>query len=335
VPIGTGENVPATHKLGTVKAGEEKTIEVELTARQSGTLTIQVDARADAGVEANLTEKVAVYRPALQIDLQAPELQYVGTDVAYQIRVSNPGTAPAKNVAVTATIPPGVKYVSSTGGGKVSPDQKGVTWTLERLDVGADKTFAVTCNLAQAGSSRFEAAASAAGDLTASGDVAVKVEAIADLALDVTDPSGPVPIGTEATYQVRVQNRGTKGAPEVEVVAYFSDGVEPTAVKGGRHQTAPGQVLFDKIPSLAAGQDVTFQIKAKAGTPGNHVCRVEVYCKPLGTRLVSEETTYFYGNAGTAHDGPSPRAAQDDSAGTEEAIRTAEQRPAPASPKNQ
>ena len=335
VPIGTGENVPATHKLGTVKAGEEKTIEVELTARQSGTLTIQVDARADAGVEANLTEKVAVYRPALQIDLQAPELQYVGTDVAYQIRVSNPGTAPAKNVAVTATIPPGVKYVSSTGGGKVSTDQKGVTWTLERLDVGTDKTFAVTCNLAQAGSSRLEAAASAAGDLTASGDVAVKVEAIADLALDVTDPSGPVPIGTEATYQVRVRNRGTKSAQEVEVVAYFSDGIEPTAVKGGRHETAAGQVLFDTIPSLAAGQDVTFQIKAKAGTPGNHVCRVEVYCKPLGTRLVSEETTYFYGNAGEADDGPSPRAAQDDSAGTEEAIRTAEQRPAPASPKNQ
>ena len=206
---------------------------------------------------------------------------------------------------------------------------------FDTKDVGTDKTFAVTCNLAQAGSSRFEAAAAAAGDLTASGDVDVKVEAIADLALDVTDPSGPVPIGTEATYQVRVQNRGTKGAQEVEVVAYFSDGIEPTAVKGGRHETAPGQVLFDKIPSLAPGQDVTFQIKAKAGTPGNHVCRVEVYCKPLGTRLVSEETTYFYGNAGTAHDGPSPRAAQDDSAGTEEAIRTAEQRPAPASPKNQ
>ncbi len=329
VPMGTGESVSATHQLGTVKAGDHKTIEVELTARHTGTLTIQVDAHADADVEATLTEKVAVYRPALELDLEAPKLQYVGTDVAYQIRVSNPGTAPASNVALTATIPPGVKYVSCTEGGQFSPDRKSVTWTLERLDVGADQTLAVTCNLVQAGSSRLEVAASAAGDLTASGDVVVNVEAIADLALEVTDPAGPVPVGTEAAYHVRVQNRGTKGAQEVEVVAYFSDGIEPTAVKGGRHETAPGQVLFDKIPSLAAGQDVTFQIKAKAQTPGNHVCRVEVYCKPLGTRLVSEETTYFYGNASAAHDGPSPQAPRVDSAGADEAIRTADQRPAP------
>jgi len=329
VPMGTGESVSATHKLGVVKAGDHKTIEVELTARHTGTLTIQVDAHADAGVEATLTEKVAVYRPALELDLEAPKLQYVGTDVAYQIRVSNPGTAPASNVALTATIPLGAKYVSCTEGGKFSPDRKSVTWTLERLDVGADQTLAVTCNLVQAGSSRLEVAASAAGDLTASGDVVVNVEAIADLALEVTDPAGPVPVGTEATYQVRVQNRGTKGAQEVEVMAYFSDGIEPTAVKGGRHETAPGQVLFDKIPSLAAGQDITFQIKAKAHTPGNHVCRVEVYCKPLGTRLVSEETTYFYGNASAAHDGPSPQAPRVDSAGADEAIRTAGQRPTP------
>jgi len=330
VPMGTGESVSATHKLGTLKAGDQKTIEVELTARQTGPLTIQVDARADAAVTATLTEKVAVSRPALKLDLEAPALQYVGADVAYQIRVSNPGTAPARNVALTATMPPGVKYVSSTEGGELSPDRKTVTWTLECLDVGTDRTLTVTGNLVEAGASRLEVAASAAGDLSASDDAVVHVEAIADLALEVTDPAGPVPVGTEATYQVRVANRGTKGARDVEVVAYFSDGIEPTSAHGGRHETAPGQVLFDKIPSLAAGADATFRIKAKAQMPGNHVCRVEVYCKPLGTRLVSEETTYFYGSATAANDDLSPAAPADDPAGADQAVRTAGQRPAAA-----
>ncbi len=35
-PIGTGENLPASHKVGLLAAGKEKSLEVELTARQGG-----------------------------------------------------------------------------------------------------------------------------------------------------------------------------------------------------------------------------------------------------------------------------------------------------------
>ncbi len=322
-PTGTQKNTPVAHKLGTVAAGEKKRIEVELTAREAGSLTIEVAARGDAGVEARLTRQVAVRRPALEVALEAPKLQFVGTEVAWQIRVSNPGSAPAKNVVVTAKMPPEVEYVASTAGGKTAGDGTVVTWALDRLDAAAQQTLGVTCKLARPGESRLKAAASAAGDLTASGEAAIRVEAIADLTLDVVDPSGPVAMDTEATYQVRVQNRGTEGAEEVEVVAYFSEGIEPTTVQGGSHETGPGQVLFDTIPSLGAGQDVTFQIKAKAAAPGNHVCRVEVYSKPLGTRLVSEETTYFYGSPSAADQAPNSQSAKREAAGSRQSPQTA------------
>ncbi len=317
--IGSGQSRPATRRLGTVRAGETKVIEVELTARQAGNLTIQVEARGDAGAEARLSEKVAVYRPALQMDLQAPGLQFVGTDATYRIRVSNPGTAPARAVTVTATIPPGAEYVSNMGDGQVSKDGRKVSWTRDTLEVGLEDVLELTCLLAEPGLSRLDVVATAAGGLNASGDAAVQVDAIADLELDLSDPPGPVPVGSEATYQLRIQNRGTNSAENVEVVAYFSRGIEPTSVDGGRHRTAAGQVLFDKIPSLAAGRDVTFQIKAKADAPGNHICRVEVYCKPLGTRLVSEETTRFYGGTRAL-----PAEAGDSEA---ETVQTADQRP--------
>ncbi len=335
LPLGTGDNLPATHTVGTIQAGQQKTIEVELTARQTGTLTIKVDARGDGGVAAHVAYEVAVRRPALAVDVQAPSIQYVGTDATFLIRVSNPGTAPAENVAVTATIPPGTEYVSSTAEGRLASDQKTVTWMLKKLDVGAEAKLELTCNLARAGLSRLEIASLAAGGLSASRDATVRVEAIADLELDVTDPAGPVPVGSEATYQVLVRNRGTKSAEGVEVVAYFSQGIEPTAAEGGRHQTGPGQVVFDRIPSLAAGQEVTFQIKAKAESAGNHVCRVEVYCKPLGTRLVSEETTYFYGGPGDPDQGTTSQSANLDSPLREQAIRIADQRATPAAPSSE
>ena len=334
-PVGTGQNVPATHQVGTMKAGQKKVIEIELTARQTGTLTIKVDARGDGGVAAHLDHEVAVHRPALAVDVQAPSLQYVGTEATCLIRVSNPGTAPAKNVAVTATVPPGAEYVSCTAEGRLAPDQRTVNWTLENLEVGAEAAFELTCSLARTGLSRLEIVSSASGGVTASGDAMIRVEAIADLELDVTDPAGPVPLDSEAAYQVRIRNRGSKSAEQVEVVAYFSQGIEPTVAEGGGHQKSSGQVVFETIPSLAAGQEVTFQIKAKAETAGNHICRVEVYCKPLGTRLVSEETTHFYGGPGAPEEGPSSQSAGGDPPAQEHPIRTADQRPTPAPPKTE
>ena len=50
LPVAAGENQPAPHRIGPLAAGEERSIEVELTARQSGTLTIQVEARGDNGL---------------------------------------------------------------------------------------------------------------------------------------------------------------------------------------------------------------------------------------------------------------------------------------------
>ena len=52
---------------------------------------------------------------------------------------------------------------------------------------------------------------------------------MADLRLDVKDPEGPMPIGEETAYELHVRNRGTKAAEDVEVVAYFSAGMEPVS----------------------------------------------------------------------------------------------------------
>ena len=302
-PLGTDDKLPAKHKIGTLAPGEKKLIEVELTARQAGSLTVKVDAFGTGGVKAHLSEIISVRRPMLTVDIEAPDIRYVGTEAVLLVRVANPGTAAAMNLVVTAAIPPGAEYVSSQGNGKLSPDQRKVVWMQDSLAVGAEETFQLTCNLTMAGSSRLEVLSTAEGDVSASLDTTIRVESIADLKLDVSDPTGPVPVGSETMYQVRVENRGTKSADKVEVMAYFSQGIEPMSVEGGKHKIGPGQVIFDVIPSLAAGQHVTFKIKAKAGKAGNHICRVEVNCTPSGIRLASEETTHFYGTTRVSQNG--------------------------------
>ena len=162
-----------------------------------------------------------------------------------------------------------------------------------RLAEGEEQVFVVKCSLDREGFTRLKAEASG-GSVSAEATAVTRVESIADLALSVKDPAGPVPVGQMAMYTVHIRNRGTKAASGVEAVIYFSQGIEPVSAEGGRHTIRPGQVVFDAIDVVPAGKEVVLKIAARAQTPGNHMFRAEVHCRPLGTKLVGEESTHFY-----------------------------------------
>jgi uncharacterized repeat protein (TIGR01451 family) len=295
VPVGAGDNVQAVYDLGILAAGEDKVIEVELTARQSGTLEIQVEAKGDAGIHAQLSEKVLVRRAALELAVEGPKLQFVGATATYVVRVNNPGNAPAKNVNLVATLPPGLKYLGGIEGGRSEGGK--LRWVAESIGPETVQTFAIKCVSNAGGVSRLEVAASAEDDLAASAVATTQIESAANLALDAKDPGGPVPVGEEAIYEVRVRNRGTKDAEGVEVVCYFSRGIEPIGAEGAVNRIAPGQVVFLPVPTLAPGAEINLKIRARAEQPGNHIFRAEMHCKALGSRLVSEEATLYYQDA--------------------------------------
>ncbi len=295
LPVGTGQEKPAVQPLGDLAAGQKKSMEVELTARNEGDLVIQVDATAEGNIRAHLSEKVRVLRPALAVEVSAPEFQFVGQELTYRIVVTNPGTAKASEVQIQAALPDSVSHVSSTKEDMVDESGGQIRWAIQELKPQESRTLLVKCMAVAAGAGRIAVSSKALDNLNASGEATVQIDAIADLALEVTDPAGPVAVGTETVYQLKVENRGSKSADHVEIVAYFSHGIEPLSAEGGNYQVGPGQIVFDAIPSIAAGQAKTFVVKARAESTGNHIIRAEVFCKPLGTRLVGEESTYFFG----------------------------------------
>jgi uncharacterized repeat protein (TIGR01451 family) len=293
LPIGAGENVPVVYPLNTLPAGETKTIEVELTARQAGNLSIQVEALGETGVHAELSEKVLVRRGGLDVKVEGPRMQFVGATAAYTVRVRNTGNAPAKNITLQAVLPAAMHYAGGIDAAQSDPAGR-IQWRLDALNPEVEQTFLLKCTLGAAGANRLEITATADDELSAAAQTATQVEAVARLELDVKDPGGPVPVGQETAYTIVVRNRGTKDAQNVEVVGYFSRGIEPTRAEGGLNRINPGQVVFSPIPVLAAGSETILKVSAKADTPGNLVFRAEVRCKTLGTRLVNEANTLYY-----------------------------------------
>ncbi|HEX3728157.1 MAG TPA: hypothetical protein VHV08_18020 [Pirellulales bacterium] len=300
LPIaGAGES-QASHRLGALRAGESKTIDVELTARQSGAITIKAQAFADGGLRCESAEQVLVRRANLLIEVEAPKVKYAGTVGNYHIKVVNAGNAGAENVHVAALLPPGSKYVASSGGGRLEPQQGKIKWTVGTLPAGGERRFEMQCSLASPGENRMQFITMADGDLNALAMSSTRVEALADLKLEVRDPQGPIAVGDETVYEVCIRNRGTKAADGVDLTVFFSAGLEAISVEGGPHDIGPGQVVFKPIAALPAGETVVYRVHARAEKGGNHVFRAEVACHSLNTKLATEETTRFYGDESTA-----------------------------------
>ncbi len=296
-PIDGGTGSPTRHEIGSIAAGQNKLVEVELTARQAGTLAIKGTATADGNLKSETSQEILVRRASLKLVTQGPELKFAGTMASFNITVNNPGNAAAEGIQVAALLPAGAKYVSSTGGQFIEEQNK-VVWTMPSLRSGGEQDFEIKCILNSPGSNRLQVVALAASDLSDTTAINTNVEALADLKLEVSDPTGPVAVGEDMLYEVRIRNRGTKAAENVAVAGFFSGGIEPMTVQGAQHEISPGQVIFKPIASIAPGAEVALKIKARAEQAGNHIFRAEVTCAAVGMKLAAEETTLFYGEMG-------------------------------------
>lgn len=307
MPLPPEDGAPATHRIGTLEAGESKVVEIELVARQGGQLMIQARATADGGIQTSAGHEVAVRQPAVQLEVAGPPRQYAGAPASYRLRVRNTGDATARRVKVTAELPEGSECIAVSHDAKIDIKHGRATWTMSSLPAGAEQLFTLRCLVKSPGENRLEATVTADGNLKHTDVASTDVVAVADLALDVVDPSGAVPVGQDSVYEVRVRNRGDRAAEVVEVTAFFSNGVEPYSTDGPAHTISAGTVVFETLPSLAPGEEKVLKIHAKATAAGTHRFRVELQCKSLGTKLTEEETTLYYADV------PAERSAQQES----------------------
>ena len=294
-PPGGSQDSMVRHKVGTLAAGESKKIELELTAREAGELNIKAAAMAAGDLRTEVVKSVLCRKAELEIDWRGPDQKFAGASATYFLRVRNPGTATADDVTVEVNLPAGAELIKASEGHEWDADRRAITWKAGAIAAGEEKFLQVDCRLSQPGVNNMELSAQTAkGDLSDVKTVPVMVEALADLKLEVIDPKGVVPVGEMAVYEIHIKNHGLIAAKGIEVVAMFSEGVEPSHVEGGQHSIRDGRVAFRPIDELAAGGETVLRIHAKATASGTHVFRAEVSCQELEAKLAAEETTRFF-----------------------------------------
>lgn len=292
-PPGGDSTRTTSHDFGVIGAGEERTVEIELTAREAGELAVNASATADGDVTADVTKEVFCRKPELVVDWRGPTDRYAGAPALYYFRVRNPGTATAPDVVLNVELPAGFEITPSAQ--TPQPQNGRLAYRVGALRAGDDRYFELRGVMRSAGANQITLRAAGSDETRSDAVTAVtEVVALADLKLDVLDPKGPVATGQEVAYEIRVTNRGSNVARDVRIVGLFSDGIEPHHADGGECEMRDGRVAFDMIEQLAAGETRTLTIHARAHEEGTHLFRAEVLCRDLEIKLAAEETTRFF-----------------------------------------
>lgn len=293
VKLAAGPYGASTSEVGDIAAGASETVDIELTFNERGNIDIAAEATAVGNLFTKTGIQVVVRQPDLGISVQAPRIVYHGTATQYLVQVQNRGDADAADVAATVTLPAGASPVSLPEGAKSSGDT--VTWSIGNVRAGETQEFGLAVNLTGEGENTLELQCVDRLGASAVGSATTVVQAVADLKLFVSDPVAPAPVGSEVVYELNLTNRGSKAANNVKVIAQFSEGIEPTRGEGYEHRVVPGQMFFEPIVSIGAGETIKLKVFAIASSEGTHRFRVDVRTDESEVRLVQEESTQYLG----------------------------------------
>ncbi len=282
-------------EVGALKPGESRQIELTLNAAQAGKVINSLVARGEGSLKVEEKAELEVVAPALKVDMTGPTRRYLERQATYTVSVSNPGTAPAKDIQLVTQLPKGLKFVKANNSGQYDPNTNCVYWSLEELPATETGSVTLVAVPVEVGEQRLKVQGKAKQGLSAEHDQTVVVEGIASLAFDVKAADEAIEIGGETTYQIHVVNQGSKAASNVQIAADFPAELKATRAEGPSKETLEDhRVQFEPLARLAPKADATFRIRAQALQAGDLRIRVQLLTDEMHQPITKEESTRVY-----------------------------------------
>ncbi|MEX0793960.1 MAG: hypothetical protein WD045_12550, partial [Pirellulaceae bacterium] len=257
-------------EIGTLKPGETRQLELNLTAAQAARTVNRLVVRADGDLQAEHELDLEVIAPQLEVAINGPTMRYLDRPAKYTVSVTNPGTAPAQAIDLVTQLPKGLQFVEANNAGQYDSAKHAVLWSLEELPPGQTGTVELVALPIEAGDHRLLVEGTAKMGLTAKNESSVKVEGLAAIFFEVADLADPIEVGKESTYEIRVVNQGSKEATDVRVVAQLPAGLRGIKADGATRGVIEGQqVIFEPVSRIEPKGTVQFKIQVQGIAAGD------------------------------------------------------------------
>ncbi|WP_417357249.1 PKD domain-containing protein, partial [Flavobacterium sp.] len=308
---GTYSGITGVWNIGTLASGDSETLIIAATINESGNYLNVAEVSASDQADPNSTPNnddgdqseddednaiVTPVTPTANLSLTKTvnnATPLVGSQVIFEVVVTNSGPQDATGVEVTDLLPDGYTFISSTA---TAGSYNGATglWVVGTLTTGSFETLQVTAMVNSSGNYEniAEVTASDLPDPDSTPNNAVDTEddyasvtttpiaTAADLSLTKTVNNATPLVGSQVIFEVVMINAGPQDATGVEVTDLLPDGYTYnnfTATTGTYNSTTG---LWN-IGLLTTGQSVSLQITATVNASGNYENIAEVTASDL------------------------------------------------------
>jgi len=233
--------------------------------------------------------------------VEAPSVAFIKRPLTLRILISNDGTAKAGALELTSVLPADLDYVESIPKGAYSPGRdKGpstLAWSLGDLEASRKAELAIKLRTRGIGRYSFDAKLlyrnqGSQAPLSMDASTACRVMGPPAMRIGTHDTEDPVLVGQQTTYVIEVRNEGKGPCTNIRVTSQIPEAMTFVGAEGSvpfSHQD--GQVMFEGMPILVAGERLTFRITCKAVREGSALHRATLHYDQFDQPIVSEEGT--------------------------------------------
>jgi len=291
--------------LGPLAAGESKTLTLvaHINPGASGTLNSTVSAEGKPihgdGVTDDAYSTITALSPAIAVDtIASPTTSAPGTDVTYEINVTNTGDCILNPVTVVETMPTGMSFVSATPVANASAGL--ITWSdLGPLAAGESKTLTLVAHINPGASGTQNSTVSAEGepihgDSVTDGAYSLITALTPAITVYKTAISTVGAAYTSVTYMINVTNTGDCALNPVTVVDTLPAGMSFVNSTLAVKNITEGKITWTNLGPLATGETKTIALllHLNQGAYGKLNNTVSVEGKPIHGAAVTDGAYY-------------------------------------------
>jgi uncharacterized repeat protein (TIGR01451 family) len=280
--------------IGTLAPGEVRRQVLRLRAVAPGQVENHIRLIGDDGLETENSVVVQVVAPELAIELEGPSRRFLERQAVFNINLANVGTADATNVEVVAYLDRGFSFVGTEYQGQYDPDRHAVYWSLAELPAEGRGSVPLRLLPIEQGDRAIRLEATGDLNVVARHEKNVSVDTLAELTFSITDDADPIEVGSEATYEIRISNRGSRDDSDVKMQMLLPPGLELVSSEAEASTDGKGLIAFAPTAALPAGSDTVHRVRVRGVAAGTHVVKAIVTSAQATVPVTKEESTMVY-----------------------------------------
>ncbi len=282
------------YSIGVLPAGETKQVLLQLKAIKPGAGKNISSVMGDGNIKVAAETPLKVIGTSEQFLLtrKGPETRYLGQAAVYENVVTNNSEKTIQNISIFESVPPGMKYLSSSANGQYDSKRNVVQWDLAELGSGDRQVFTIKLEPIEVGKmvstvqiitdNNTQQSANLQSETTILGQPLLKVE--------TSELKGSLAIGEKMTMQMQLINQGSASATNVEFRVKIPKELMFVSAKGPvRYKQVGSYVIFEPAQELLAKQTLNFALTFAAQNKGDARVLVQVQSKQMEKPLSQEE----------------------------------------------